>query len=220
MSQFNTKKILPVSSHPLTLFCYSHIFLQSFLFHFSEGSLQAFGYLGLLHFPRNTGNIKRGLQIGLPKCLMTRHVQAMTCGQHVAQCSSHYSHPLTHVIMAESALSSPSMHPSFSTTHWCTINLIWAELRAWGGRSAVPAQIMANKFMDFDTLAKHSLVNIKKKYIYTYIYIYAAVLSVFKKEFETKFQDCQKKHPFFGSFVTLRGGYVLGTSNCIVCSLR
>lgn len=129
MSQFNTKKILRVSSHPLMLFCYSHIFLQSFLFHFIVGSLQAFGYLGLLHFPCNTGNIKRGLQIGVPKCLMTRHVLATACGPHVAQHSSHCGHSLTHAIMAESSLLSMACTHRSAPTHCCTINLIWAKPR-------------------------------------------------------------------------------------------
>ena len=49
-------------------------------------------------------------------------------------------------------------------------------------------QVMANKFMDFDTLDKHCPVNSKK---------YAAVLSVF---IENRLQDCKKSHHFFGIF--------------------
>jgi len=33
---------------------------------------------------------------------------------------------------------------------------IWAETRAWGGCSAVPNQVMANKLMHCNTLAKCS----------------------------------------------------------------
>ena len=51
------------------------------------------------------------------------------------------------------------------------------------GCSAVPAQVMANKFMDFDILTEHCPVNSKK---------YAAVFSIVIKEFENRFQDCRK----------------------------
>jgi len=47
--------------------------------------------------------------------------------------------------------------------------------------------------MHFDTLHNHSPVNSKK---------YAAVLSVLIKEFENRFQDCQKTHQFSGIFAT------------------
>ncbi len=50
------------------------------------------------------------------------------------------------------------------------------------------AQAVANNFMHFDVLAKHSPVNSEK---------YAAVLSILIKEFENRFQDLQKKHQFF-----------------------
>jgi len=43
---------------------------------------------------------------------------------------------------------------------------------------------MANHFMNFDALDKHSPMNSKK---------YAPVLSVLIKEFENGFQECQKK---------------------------
>ena len=49
------------------------------------------------------------------------------------------------------------------------------------------AQAVANNFMHFDVLAKHSPVNSEK---------YAAVLSVLIKEFENRFQDLQKNHLF------------------------
>jgi len=48
----------------------------------------------------------------------------------------------------------------------------------------VRIQATANKFLDFDTLAKHSPVNSKK---------YAAALSAFIKEIENRFQDGPKK---------------------------
>ena len=44
-------------------------------------------------------------------------------------------------------------------------------------------QVMANRFMDFEVLFKHSPVKREK---------YAAVLSILIKEFENRFQDCQK----------------------------
>ena len=45
----------------------------------------------------------------------------------------------------------------------------------------MPTQMMANKFMDFEALAKHSPANSKK---------YVAVLSVLMKKFDNRFQDC------------------------------
>jgi len=62
----------------------------------------------------------------------------------------------------------------------CAINAVRTEIRAQGGHSAVPAQVMANNCMHSDRLAKHSLGNSEK---------YAAVLSVLMKEFEKWFQD-------------------------------
>lgn len=50
-------------------------------------------------------------------------------------------------------------------------------------------KVMANKFMDFDTLAKHSPGNSKKHT--------AIVLSTLIREFETTFQDCRKKSSIF-----------------------
>jgi len=52
----------------------------------------------------------------------------------------------------------------------------------------VPAQVMAKKFMDFDTLGKQSPVNSVK---------YAAVLSDAINEFENRLQDCQIITNFF-----------------------
>ena len=52
------------------------------------------------------------------------------------------------------------------------------------GHSALPAQAMANKLMDFDTLAEHRPVNSKK---------IAAALSILIKESENRIQDCLKK---------------------------
>ena len=49
------------------------------------------------------------------------------------------------------------------------------------GHSVVPVQVMANKIIHFDTLAKHSPVNSKE---------YASMLSVLIKEFGNRFQDC------------------------------
>lgn len=49
----------------------------------------------------------------------------------------------------------------------------------------MPAQVMANNSMQFDTLAKHSSVNSKN---------YAVMLSILVKEFEYMFQDCQSKN--------------------------
>ena len=66
--------------------------------------------------------------------------------------------------------------------HRCNINLLWAEIRTRGGYNAVLTQVMADKFTDSDTLAKHSPVSSKN---------YAAVLSVLVKESENRFQDCQ-----------------------------
>jgi len=60
----------------------------------------------------------------------------------------------------------------------------------------VPAQVMANKFPDFGTLAKHSSVNSK---------IYAAALPILIKEFENRFQDYQK-NLFVCLFVCLFAG--------------
>ena len=45
----------------------------------------------------------------------------------------------------------------------------------------LPAQVMANKLMHFDTRVKHSPVNTGK---------YIAVLSVLIKEFENRFREC------------------------------
>lgn len=50
--------------------------------------------------------------------------------------------------------------------------------------SAVPAQVMANKLIDFDPVAKHSPVHIEK---------YAATLFIFIKKLENRLQGCWKK---------------------------
>ncbi len=52
----------------------------------------------------------------------------------------------------------------------------------------LPAQVMANNCVHFDSLAKHSPVNSEK---------YTAVLSLLIKEFESWFQDCKKKKSYF-----------------------
>ena len=62
----------------------------------------------------------------------------------------------------------------------CIMKPIRAETRAWGGYNAVLAQVMANRFMHLDTLAKHSPVNSEK---------YAAMLSILIHELENRFQD-------------------------------
>ena len=82
-------------------------------------------------------------------------------------------------------------HHSAATTHWCPINIVQAETRAWGECIAVLTQVLASKFVQLETLAKHSPVNSEK---------YAAMLSILIKEFENRFQDCQKNHEFM--FVT------------------
>ena len=63
-----------------------------------------------------------------------------------------------------------------------TVTEFKMKLKLW------QAQAVANNFMHFDVLAKHSPVNSEK---------YAAVLSVLIKEFENRFQDLQKNHHFF-----------------------
>jgi len=75
-------------------------------------------------------------------------------------------------------------HYSASNEQQCTMNPIWAETRTRRECSAVLTQVMANRVMDFDVLAKHSPVNRKK---------YAAVLFTVMKEFKNGFQDCLKK---------------------------
>lgn len=68
----------------------------------------------------------------------------------------------------------------------CTINAVLAETRAWGGQCcAVLTQAMANSCAHFDTVAKHSTLNSKE---------YTALLSVLIKEFDNRFQDCQKNY--------------------------
>ena len=49
--------------------------------------------------------------------------------------------------------------PSAPTEHQFTIQPFWAKTRAQAGNGAVLIQVMANRFMDFDTLAKQSPVN-------------------------------------------------------------
>jgi len=62
--------------------------------------------------------------------------------------------------------------------------LTCAETRT---RDAVLTQVMANKFMHFDTLPKHGPTNSEE---------YGAVLPVFIKDFENRCQDCWKKSIF------------------------
>lgn len=52
------------------------------------------------------------------------------------------------------------------------------------------SQVMANKFMEFNTLAKNSPVNSEK---------YTGVLSVLIKECANRFQDCKKPNCFLVS---------------------
>ena len=87
--------------------------------------------------------------------------------------------PRCHFIVTV-ALLQECTHHSAPTKNWCAMNPIWAEIQAWGGNSAVPTQVMANMFVDFDALAKHSPVNGEK---------YAAVLSIVIKKSENRFQD-------------------------------
>lgn len=51
------------------------------------------------------------------------------------------------------------------------------------GHTAVPAQVMANTFMQLDTLAKHSPVNSEK---------YTAVLTILLKGFESSSKTAKK----------------------------
>ena len=52
----------------------------------------------------------------------------------------------------------------------------------------MPAQGMANNCMNFDIMAKHGSEKRKKKNV--------TLLSVMAKEFENRFQDCQKNTDF------------------------
>lgn len=61
---------------------------------------------------------------------------------------------------------------------------IRAATWAWGGYNEALAQVMANRFMHLDTLAKHSPVNSKT---------HATLPSVLVKGFENRFKHCQKK---------------------------
>jgi len=84
-------------------------------------------------------------------------------------------------------------HHSATNKHWCVTGVIWAEISAQGRCSTVQTQVMAINFMQFDIFAKHSPVNSEKN---------VSVLSVVIKEFENRFQDCQKCHKFFEIFAT------------------
>ena len=77
-------------------------------------------------------------------------------------------------------------HRSTTATQWCTVN---TELQLGHGESAVLTQVMANNFMHFDTLAKHSPVNSKK---------YAAIL--WQRNLRTGFKTAQKDLQFFWCF--------------------
>ena len=103
---------------------------------------------------------------------------------------SWYSGHVQHILQCSL---SPTLHQHGG--RWCApITQQWLSIDAllpYLGRnqekernSAVLTQVMANKFIYFDTLARHAPVNSKK---------YAAVLSVLIKEFENRFQDCKKK---------------------------
>jgi len=73
--------------------------------------------------------------------------------------------------------------PQPCTHRSATIKL--TETRAQRGQyCAVLTQAMANNCVYFDTLVKHSALNNEE---------YAAVLFIFIKEFEKRFQDCKKK---------------------------
>ena len=85
-------------------------------------------------------------------------------------------------------------HHSATAKHQCAINAIWPANRAQGGHSVLPAQVMANNCVHFDSLAKHSPVNSEK---------YTAVLSLLIKEFESWFQDCKKKKIIFFVYLKL-----------------
>ena len=74
------------------------------------------------------------------------------------------------------------------------MNPIWAEIQAWGGNSAVPTQVMANMFVDFDALAKHSPVNGEK---------YVAMLALLIEEFQYMFSRLLNAHGFLDIFATL-----------------
>ena len=107
---------------------------------------------------------------------------------------SWYSGHVQHILQCSL---SPTLHQHGG--RWCApITQQWLSIDAllpYLGRnqekernSAVLTQVMANKFIYFDTLARHAPVNSKK---------YAAVLSVLIKEFENRFQDCKKSWIFF-----------------------
>jgi len=99
-----------------------------------------------------------------------RHAQPAAHRQHMAQHSSHCSLPLPHAIMAAAL---PQAWHSAPTEHQFTIQPFWAKTRAQAGNGAVLIQVMANRFMDFEVLFKHSPVKREK---------YAAVLSILIKK--------------------------------------
>lgn len=80
-------------------------------------------------------------------------------------------------------------HYSAPTEHY-TINPIWAENKTWGGHSAVLIQAKANKFMDFDTLDKHSPTSSENQ-------------PRLIKEFANRFQDCWRNCLFFFFFLNM-----------------
>lgn len=78
-------------------------------------------------------------------------------------------------------------------TSVCNWHCWWAETKTRGGHSEVQTQVMANDFIHFNTLAKHSPGNSEK---------YAALFSVLIQEFENRLQDGQKNHLSSGIFAT------------------
>lgn len=115
--------------------------------------------------------------------VLYRHIQPMSC---VWPNTSHGAALCHHGSSSSHRVVWPG--PTAPTEHQCAMNPIWAETRARRGCGALPALVMANKFMRFDTLAKHDPVNSKK---------YATMLSFLVQEFENRFQDCRKDDQFF-----------------------
>ena len=116
--------------------------------------------------------------------LCIRSVQPAACGPHAAQ---HSCTAATFCLMPSWWQLCPAEEPGpgrTTTKQLWAISTLWAGTKGRGGCRAVLTAVMANNCMHFDTLAKHSALNNEE---------YAAVLFIFIKEFEKRFQDCKKK---------------------------
>lgn len=96
-----------------------------------------------------------------------QHVQPTACGLHVAQPSLSYNSPTPYFHGGgPSLLNSPDwsqVHTQSSERHnYCVIGTVCDEIRTWERGSAVLIQVMANKCMLLNILAKSSPVNRKK----------------------------------------------------------